>query len=128
MEKIHNYMAESLLSIGATASVLEASHIMHDSEIHSLLVEEGGEYIGIITNHDISKKMVSENLDPQKIQVADVMSFPLIKLEAHESMERAAQVMRDHNVHHLGVTEHGQMLGVLSISDYHKYLIKKHPR
>lgn len=121
-------MAESLLSIAATATVLEASHTMHDSEIHSLLVEESGEYIGIITNHDISRKMVSENLDPAKVQVAEVMSFPLVKIDSHESMERAAQVMRDHSVHHLAVTEHGLMLGVLSITDYHKYMIKKHPR
>lgn len=128
MEKIHNYMAESLLSIGATENVLEASHIMHDNKIHSLLVEESGEYIGIVTNNDISKKVVSENLDPEKVQVADVMSFPLIKLESQESMEKAAQVMRDHCIHHLVVTEHGQMLGTLSITDYHKYLIKKHPR
>lgn len=128
MEKIHNYMAESLLSIGTTASVMEATHTMHDNAIHSLLVEESGEYIGIVTNHDISKKVVSENLDPEKVQVADVMSFPLIKLESQESMERAAQVMRDHCIHHLVVTEHGRMLGILSITDYYKYLIKKHPK
>jgi len=128
MEKIRNYMAESLMSIGPTESILQASHVMHESEVHSLLVEESGEYIGIITNHDISKKLIAENLDPEKVQVAEVMSFPLIKIEAQESMERAAQIMRDHSIHHLEVTEHGQTLGVLSITDYHKYLVKKHPQ
>jgi signal-transduction protein with cAMP-binding, CBS, and nucleotidyltransferase domain len=128
MEKIHNFMAESLLSISPTASILEATHVMNDNEVHSLLVEEAGEYIGIITNHDISKKLVTENLDPEKIQVAEFMSFPLIKLESQESMEKAAQVMRDHAIHHLAVTEHGQMLGTLSINDYHKYLVLKHPK
>jgi CBS domain-containing protein len=128
MEKIINYMAESLLSIGATVNVLEAIHTMHENKVRSLLVEESGEYIGIITNHDISNKVVSESMDPKKVQVADVMSFPLIKLESQESMERAAQVMRDHGVHHLVVTEHGQMLGTLSITDYNKYMVQKHPR
>ena len=128
MEKIRNYMAESLLSIVPTESILQASHVMHESEVHSLLVEESGEYIGIITNHDISKKLIAENLDPEKVQVAEVMSFPLIKIEAQESMEKAAQIMRDHSIHHLEVTEHGQTLGVLSLTDYHKYLVKKHPQ
>ena len=128
MEKIHNYMAESLLSISPTATILEASHVMSDNEIHSLLVEEAGEFIGIITNHDISKKLVTENLAPDKVQVAEIMSFPLIKLESQESMEKAAQTMRDHSIHHLAVTEHGQMLGTLSINDYHKYLVLKHPK
>lgn len=128
MENIRNYMAESLMSIGPTESILQASHVMHENEVHSLLVEESGEYIGIITNHDISKKLVAENLDPQKVQVAEVMNFPLVKIEAQESMEKAAQMMRDHSIHHLEVTEHGQILGVISITDYHKYLVKKHPR
>lgn len=128
MDKIHNYMAESLLSISPTATVLEASHMMNDNEIHSLLVEEGGEYLGIITNHDISRKLVGENLDPDKVQVAAVMSFPLIKLDCQESMETAAKVMRDHGIHHLAVTENGQMLGTLSLNDYHKYLVLKHPK
>lgn len=128
MEKIHNYMAECLLSISPSESVLEASHIMNDNEIHSLLVEAAGEYIGIITNHDISKKLVGENLDPGKVQVSDVMSFPLVKLESQETMEKAARVMRDHAIHHLAVTENGQMLGTLSINDYHKYLVMKHPK
>ncbi|MZH41541.1 MAG: CBS domain-containing protein [Nitrospinae bacterium] len=96
MERILNYLAESLLSISPTETVLEAAHNMHDNGIHSLLVEAGGKFIGIITNNDISKKVVSENLDPEKIQVAEVMSFPLVKLESQESMEKAAQVMRDH--------------------------------
>ncbi|MEK9627474.1 MAG: CBS domain-containing protein [Nitrospinota bacterium] len=128
MEKIQNYMAESLLTISPTATVLEASHMMNDNEIHSLLVEEGGEYIGIITNHDISKKLVGDNLDPNKVPVSEVMSFPLIKMECQESMEKAAQVMRDHSIHHIAVTEHGQMLGTLFINDYHKYLVLKHPK
>jgi CBS domain-containing protein len=128
MEKILNYMAESLLSIAPTASVLEASHTMHENKIRSLLVEEGGEYIGVVTDHDISKKVVSENLAPEKVQVADVMNFPLIKIESQESMEKAAQVMRDHCTHHLVVTEQGQMLGILSIVDYYKYLVRKHPK
>ena len=128
MERIHSYMAESLLRVSPTASILEASHVMNDNEIHSLLVEEAGEYIGIITDHDISKKLVTENLDPGKAQVAEFMSFPLIKLESQESMEKAAQVMRDHAIHHLVVTEHGQMLGTLSIHDYYKYLVLKHPK
>ena len=121
-------MAESLMSIGPTESILQASHVMHENEVHSLLVEESGEYIGIITNHDISKKLVAENLDPEKVQVAEVMNFPLVKIEAQESMGKASQMMRDHSIHHLEVTEHGQLLGVISITDYHKYLVKKYPR
>ena len=121
-------MAESLLSISRTASILEASHLMNDSEVHSLLVEESGEYIDIITNHDITKKWVTESPDLEKAQVAESTIFPLIKVESQESIEKAAQIMRDHAIHHLAVTKHGQMLGTLSIHDYYKYLVLQHPK
>ena len=75
-------MAESLLSISPTASILEASHLMNDSEVHSLLVEEPGEYIGIITNNDINKKWITESLGLGKAWVAEFMNFPFIKFES----------------------------------------------
>mgnify|MGYP005662763293 CR=1 FL=1 len=128
MEKIRNYIAESLLSILPSATILEASHAMHDNEIHSLLVEESGEYIGIITNHDISRKVVSEKLDPGIAYVSSIMTTPVIKMDCQKSMEEAAQIMRENNVHHLIVTENDQMLGILSITDYSKYLVKKLPQ
>ena len=55
------------------------------------------------------------------------MSFPLIKLESQESMEKPLQV-GDQAILHLVVTEHGEILGTLSINDYHKYLVLKHPK
>jgi signal-transduction protein with cAMP-binding, CBS, and nucleotidyltransferase domain len=71
--------------------------------------------------------LVTENLDPGKAQVAEIMSFPLIKLESQESMEKPLQV-GDQAILHLVVTEHGEILGTLSINDYHKYLVLKHPK
>jgi CBS domain-containing protein len=128
MKRIRNYMAESLLSISPSATILEASHTMHDNEIHSLLVEESGEYIGIITNHDISRKVVSEKLEPSVAYVSSIMTTPVIKMDCQKSMEEAAQTMRENNTHHLIVTEGDQMLGILSITDYSKYLVRKHPQ
>ena len=49
MKKIHNYMAESLLSISSTASILEASQLMNDSEVHSLPVEEPGNILELLS-------------------------------------------------------------------------------
>ena len=49
MGKIYNYMAESLLSISPTAGILEASHLMNDSEVHSLPVEESGNILELLS-------------------------------------------------------------------------------
>ena len=54
MNDIREYMAESLLSVENSSSVLEAANYMHENKIHALLVEEGGEYIGVVTDDDFS--------------------------------------------------------------------------
>ncbi|PIQ98878.1 MAG: hypothetical protein COV66_13330 [Nitrospinae bacterium CG11_big_fil_rev_8_21_14_0_20_45_15] len=123
MDKVHKYIAESLLSIGPSASLLDAIRMMSENEIHSLMVEEGGEYIGILTSHDISRKAVTMNLDIEIAKVSEVMTFPLIKLDAEKSMTDAAEIMREKGVHHLLITENDQPLGILSINDYIDYLV-----
>ncbi|HAK37839.1 MAG TPA: hypothetical protein DCM60_06280 [Nitrospina sp.] len=125
MERILNYMTEPLLSITPSATVTEASYYMHDNEIHFLLVEEAGEYIGIITSNDISRKVVTENLAPETVQVSSIMTYPVIKMDHQTSMEEATQTMRDHNIHHLVVTANDQTLGILSVTNYSKYLVRK---
>jgi len=123
MDKVHNYIAESLLSIEPSASILDAVRMMSENEIHSLMVEEGGGYIGIITSHDISRKAVTKNLDITIAKVSEVMTFPLIKLDGDKSMTDAAEIMREKGVHHLLITENDQPLGILSINDYIDYLV-----
>ncbi len=127
METIRDYMAESLLSIDADATVLEASQEMHDNKIRSLLVTKDGDYIGIITNHDIGRKYVGDPFDPKTTRVSKIMHFPVFKMDCNKSMEEASETMREHGVHHLMITENDQALGILSITDYAQFLIQ-HPK
>jgi len=122
MENVRNYMAESLLSIAPSAGILEALRMMSENEVHSLLVEESGQYIGIVTNNDLSRKVVTKNLDVKTTVVSKIMTYPIVKLESTKSMEEASEIMREKDIHHLLVTENDQPLGILSINDYVKYL------
>jgi CBS domain-containing protein len=88
-----------------------------------LMVEENGEFIGIITSHDISRKAVTKNLDIAIAKVSEVMAFPLIKLDAEKGMADAAEIMREKGIHHLLITQNDQPLGILSINDYIDYLV-----
>ena len=78
MSEIRDYMAESLLSIKSSSCVLEAANYMRDNKIHALLVEEAGEYIGIVTEDDFSWKIISSKLSPKETKVSAVMNFPLV--------------------------------------------------
>lgn len=125
MENISNYMAESILSIDASSSVVDAATYMHDNNVHSLLVTESGEYIGIVSDADFSWKVISAQLNPKTTKVSEVMSLPLIKIDLKTSMKEAAEIMADKGIHHLAIENMGQVAGILSITDFAKYFIKK---
>jgi len=100
---------------------------MNDNEIHSLLVSKKRENILASLPITISAERWSQKIPIQENRKwQNFLSLPLIKLESQESMEKVAQGMRDYAMHHLAVTEHGQILETPSIHDYYKYLVFKH--
>ena len=123
MNDIREYMAESLLSVENSSSVLEAANYMHENKIHALLVEEGGEYIGIVTDDDFSWKVISSQLDPKEAKVSQVMNFPLISVDIETGIKSASETMLEKNVRHLAVTEMGKIAGILSIKDFSRYFV-----
>jgi signal-transduction protein with cAMP-binding, CBS, and nucleotidyltransferase domain len=125
MNDIREYMAESLLSVENSSNLLDAANYMHENKIHALLVEEGGEYIGIVTDDDFSWKVISAQLDPKETKVSQVMNLPLISVDIETGMKSASEIMLEKNVRHLAVTEMGKIAGILSIKDFSRYFISQ---
>ncbi len=123
MNDIREYMAESILSVESSSSLLDAADYMHENKVHALLVEEGGEYIGVVTDDDFSWKVISAQLDPKEAKVSQVMNFPLISVDVETGMKAASEVMLEKNVRHLAVTEMGKVAGILSVKDFSRYFV-----
>ncbi len=123
MDKVRNYMSESLLSVESSVSVLEAVIYMQDNNIHALLVKEAGEYIGIVSEVDFSWEVISSKVDPKNTKVSEAMNFPMVSVDIETDMNSAAEIMLEKNVRHLAVTEMGKIAGILSIKDFTRYFI-----
>ena len=64
VEEIGDYMTSPVMSVDSEASVKEVAQIMLSKHIGSLLVKKGNEFAGIITENDLSHKVVADSLDP----------------------------------------------------------------
>jgi len=104
-------------SIHRDASLREAARLMRDKQVGSLLVEEHGEHVGIISETDVVRRGVAEGLDPDEVPVHTIMSSPIITLDVGKSAVDANGVMSERGIRHLAVTEHGRIIGVLSVRD-----------
>jgi signal-transduction protein with cAMP-binding, CBS, and nucleotidyltransferase domain len=121
MDKIQSYMNHELSIISSEASVKEAANKMLDDLVHSLIVMAGGKHIGIVTEVDITHKLVAPGLDPNETRVASIMESPLITLDASLPMDEALLVMKKHHIRHIVATVDNQVTGILSIHGFAHY-------
>lgn len=111
-------------SISHEASVRDAAKAMRDMRLGSLLIEQGGQFVGIITDTDITRKVLAASSSPEEVKVSAVMSRPIITIERTCSPSDANDQMRDHGVRHLAVTDRGKIVGIFSVRDLLIYFQK----
>jgi CBS domain-containing protein len=91
---------------------------MHEKNIGSLLVKENDEYIGIVTETDLTRKVLGGGLDPKTIKVTAVMTAqPIITLDCHQPLTEANAFMAKKKVRHLPITENDKIVGMISVKD-----------
>ena len=105
--------------------VSEAAAMMEQKSIGSVLVEKNNKIMGIMTGGDILRKIVAKGENSDVLRVKDIMSYPIITIEANEDIEAASRKMCHNKIRRLVVTENNEIIGKItanSISRSIKYL------
>ena len=122
-------MATTFATIHSDASLLDAAHLMSEKRMGSLLTIEAGEIVGIVTERDVVRKGLASNRDADSTHVSAVMSSPLLSIDVNRTIRDASKAMAEQGVRHLTVTEHGKIVGVLSVRDLVKMVsVRDRPR
>ena len=114
---VKEIMIEKVISVRVDASVKEAVKIMNQYEIGCLIVAKKGEAVGIITERDVLKRVVSQSKDPELTKVSEIMSKPLIVGGPDMYLEDAAKLMFKRNIKKLPIRKDGQLVGLITLSD-----------
>jgi CBS domain-containing protein len=117
MAKIRDAMTEDPRSIGASASVVEAARLMREEHIGSLPVTQDEQLVGMVTDRDITTRVVAESADPKTTSVGDVYSRDLISVEPDKDLEEALRLMARHQVRRLPVVDKGKLVGIVAQAD-----------
>lgn len=112
--KIRDIMVNKLETIGSSSNAQDAAKKMRDKQISSVLVidDKAGKPLGIVTERDLVRKVCVSDKSSRELEVSQVMSSPLITINANLSPSYAADLMLRHKVRHL--------LVVTPKSDYDK--------
>ncbi len=114
---VRDVMTENPRSIGVSASVVEAARLMRDEDIGSLPITDGETLVGMITDRDITTRVVAEAADPQRTPVGDVCSRDVISVAPDDDLDEALQLMARHQVRRLTVVEDGRLVGIVAQAD-----------
>jgi len=105
--------------------VLEVIRLMAEHAIGSVLVMRGEALVGIATERDYARKVILKGRSSQDTPVADIMSSPVITVGPGEDIRRCMQIVTEKRIRHLPVVEGGKVVGLISIGDLLKWVIRE---
>ncbi len=114
---------QTVYSITPAESVFDAVKLMADKNIGALLVMEGEEVAGIITERDYARKIVLMARSSVKTPVRDVMASPVMYVRPGQTSEECMVLMTENKLRHLPVMDGNKLLGLISIGDLVKGII-----
>ncbi|MDE0992229.1 MAG: CBS domain-containing protein [Rhodospirillales bacterium] len=99
-------------------TAFQAAKLMADKHIAALVVVDGeGKIIGIVTERDMTQRIIAAGLDGKTTPVKNIMTENPDTLSPDDSAGDALELMQTRNYRHLPVTEDGKCIAVVSIRD-----------
>lgn len=115
---IGQLMTNIFISVPYDATIRQATQRMRDASIGSLLVKKNDrEFVGILTEQDVVRKVAADGLDVSSTRVHQVLSSPIRTIDKHASLSSAIDMMAKAEIRHLVVTDGGKVVGLFSVRD-----------
>jgi CBS domain-containing protein len=106
-----------VFAVSPDDTVYDALMLMADRNIGAVLVMEGGELRGILTERDYARKGIVQGRASKDTLVAEIMTPRIICVAPGVTADECMVLMTDQRVRHLPVMEAGRVVGVVSIGD-----------
>ncbi len=109
--------AKDVVTVRDDATIQDAARQMSKRRISSLIIVDARQLpVGIVTDRDLREKVVSRGR-PVSDPVRDIMSPPMVRVDAKDFCFEAVLKMIKHNIHHILVVQDGALKGVLTNHD-----------
>ncbi len=123
IDAILNQKKGEVWSIAPDATVYDAIAMMAEKNIGALVVTQGKQLVGILSERDYTRKVMLRGKRSRETVVREIMSTQLTTVDPKESVDDCLRFMTEKRVRHLPVVEDGKLCGVISIGDLVKHVI-----
>ncbi|MDC0605377.1 CBS domain-containing protein [Nitrosopumilus sp.] len=125
MSQVRDIMQKKVITIELQKTVQDAAIILKEKHISFLVVVKDSKPVGVISERDIVRKIVAENVDSKSTQLEVIMSKNFKWVEPNASIESAVQKMLNNNIRRLVVLEDENLAGVITQTDLTEFLRSK---
>lgn len=117
--KITDIMTKDLVRVEENTAIAWVISKMKHFKIRSLIVErvDKNEPYGMITVRDVVYKVIAKGLDPEVVEVKDIMSEPAVYVSSDMDVKKVAQFMAEKGVSRVLVKKEDKLLGIASLLD-----------
>lgn len=130
---IKNVMTTQLITIKETESIDSARQIFEKNKIRHIIVENGGELVGILSNHDLLRVSFGDTYGDDQatvddaivnmLKVKDVMRHDPIFISPDSPIEDAIFVLLNRRFHSLPVVDNNRVVGIVTTTDFLKLMV-----
>lgn len=116
--KISELMTKNPATAMPSSGLQEVARMMRDCDCGAIPVVENNTVVGVITDRDITIRVVAENKNLQDVKVSDVMSKQVYTAKVSDDVREVANQMEKHKVRRVPVVdEQGKCVGIVSQAD-----------
>ncbi|WP_296654026.1 CBS domain-containing protein [Paraburkholderia sp.] len=109
--------AREVISVGPDDTVLAALHLMADKDVTTVLVLQGSNLVGVLSQRDYARKVEVLGRDAAHTRVGEIMTTQVFYVTPGHTCDACLRLMHAKRIRHLPVIESGRVIGVLSNSD-----------
>jgi CBS domain-containing protein len=115
----------AVITIGVFESVRDAMDTMVEHNIAALVLTNGAEVIGVVSERDILRAISERGTAVLNAPVGHVITGPLVAVSPEETTKRVMHLMTHGRTRHLPVMDNGQLVGIVSVGDIVKYRLEE---
>lgn len=117
---VSQIMNKALIFVNPETTAHQVAKMMTEGGISAIFIKENDQFTGIVTDRDFATKVAVNKLSFD-IPVKNIMSSPILTVDHKDSISTAAKLMGSKKIRKLGITENGQIVGILRAIDFVKY-------
>jgi CBS domain-containing protein len=125
VERLLETKGHVVWSITPDASVFEAVQLMAEKGVGALMVVEGRQLVGIVSERDYAREIVLKDRSSKATPISEIMTRKVLYVRPEQSLEECMALMTEKNLRHLPVLDGSRLVGVISMRDVVKNLISE---